>query len=235
MFDALIPYLTEHFSVLAPDNPGFGNSDGLRDISIASLSQCIAQVLADQGITRVNVFGHHTGAAIGAYLGAHYGDLCEAIAMCGPPALTYQQRKMLPAMAPVEMPEANGDHLNRMWTKLRSKETNAPAALSTRELGLAFSATATAATYQAVADYDFMADLSLIKCPLLLFAGDRDSLAGYLPCAAAAAPSAKIVTIDNAGGYICDLRPDLVAHLLSGFFLGDPAAALGIGEGAKRA
>jgi haloalkane dehalogenase len=220
MFDALIPFLRNHFSIIAPDNPGFGNSDPLAAPSVSAFAECILEVLARHQIEKTFVFGHHTGAALAAYLGAHNPSLCAGIAMCGPPALSPEQRKMLPAMAPVEAPEASGEHFARMWAKLRSKETNAPPELSTRELGLAFSAVSTRQAYQAVADYNFMADLARIACPLFLFAGERDSLVEYLPYAAAGAPDAKLLRIESAGGYICDMRPDLVSQLLVDYFLG---------------
>jgi pimeloyl-ACP methyl ester carboxylesterase len=220
MFEALMPHLSTHFRVIAPDNPGFGNSDPLVSPSVARFADCVVDVLRHHGIDNAFLFGHHTGAALAAYLGAHRPELCIGIAMCGPPALSAEQRKMLPAMAPIETPVATGDHLLAMWAKLRAKETTAPPALSTRELGLAFSATSTQETYQAVADYDFMEDLARITCPTLLFAGERDSLAGYLSAAAFAAPDAKIVHIADAGGYICDIRPEQVASLLIDFFLG---------------
>lgn len=220
MFEALIPFLSDDFSIIAPDNPGFGNSDALTTSSVAAFGDCILDVLAALRIERAFVFGHHTGAAIAAYMGVQRPDLCAAIAMCGPPALTSEQRLMLPAMAPVEGLDANGEHLARMWAKLRTKETNAPPALSTREVGLAFSAVSTLAAYQAVADYDFIGTLAHIDCPLFLFAGERDSLADYLPAAAMAAPKARIMAVAQAGGYMCDLLPKFVATLLADFFLG---------------
>jgi hypothetical protein len=41
----------------------------------------------------------------------------------------------------------------------------------------------------------------------------------YLPAAAQAVPHVTVMRIDDAGGYICDLRPQLVADLLVDFFL----------------
>jgi pimeloyl-ACP methyl ester carboxylesterase len=220
MFDAIMPELMRHFSVIAPDNPGFGQSDPLEVLSVSTLADCVAQVLATHGITRAFVFGHHTGAAIAAHLSVTLPDLCLGVALCGPPALSPIERTKLAAMAPVETPEPSGAHLMAMWAKLRSKETNAPPTLSTRELGLAFSAVSTKQAYEAVAAYDFMAALGQISCPLLMFAGERDSLVDYLPAAQIAAPHAKVMRIEDSGGYICDLRPAFVAELLSNFFLG---------------
>jgi haloalkane dehalogenase len=87
MFEALIPFLSPHFSVLAPDNPGFGNSDPLETVSVAALGRCVRDVMKALEISEAFVFGHHTGAAIAAFLGAYAPDLCRGIAMCGPPAL----------------------------------------------------------------------------------------------------------------------------------------------------
>jgi haloalkane dehalogenase len=219
MFEALIPFLSPYFSVLAPDNPGFGHSDPLETVSVAALGRCVSDVMKALDISQAYIFGHHTGAAIAAYLGADAPGLCLGIAMCGPPALDQDQRAMLPAMAPIVDIEASGAHLMAMWAKLRVKETAAPPALSTRELTLAFAAQSTKQAYQAVADFDFLAALPRIKCPILLFAGQRDSLVDYLPAAQRAVPHASVMRIDDAGGYICDLRPQFVADLLVDFFL----------------
>jgi pimeloyl-ACP methyl ester carboxylesterase len=219
MFEALIPFLTPYFSVIAPDNPGFGQSDPLDELTVSAMGACVVSVLKAHHIERAYVFGHHTGAAIAASLGVEHGDLCAGIAMCGPPALTEDQRLMLPAMAPVAAPEPSGAHMGALWAKLRAKETNAPPELSTREVALALSAGSTKQAYQCVADYDFLAALPQITCPLMLFAGERDSLIDYLPAAQTAAPSATVIKIEDAGGYICDMRPALVARLLAEFFL----------------
>jgi haloalkane dehalogenase len=218
MFEALIPFLTPYFSVIAPDNPGFGQSDPLEVLTVSAMGDCIITVLKAHNIAEAFVFGHHTGAAIAASLGVEHPETCIGIAMCGPPALTAQQRQMLPSMAPVAEPEASGAHMGTLWAKLRAKETTAPPALSTREVALALSARSTKQAYQSVADYDFLAALPQIKCPLMLFAGERDSLIDYLPAAQSAAPTAKVVKIEDAGGYICDMRPALVARLLVDLF-----------------
>lgn len=220
MFDALMPYLTTHFSVIAPDNPGFGQSDPLDKVSVEALGACVLGVLESLEIGRAFVFGHHTGAAIAAHIGVSAPDLAAGIAMCGPPALNADQRKMLPNIAPVAQADSSGTHLSSLWAKLRSKEVNAPPSLSTREVALALQSLSTKQAYQAVADFDFLAALPKIKCPILLFAGERDSLVDYLPAAQDALPSARVLRIDDAGGYICDLRPQLVATLLRDFFLG---------------
>lgn len=219
MFEALIGALSTDFQVIAPDMPGFGNSDPLDGpVSVTTLATVTAVVLDHFDVSRALVFGHHTGAALAAELAATRPDICAALALCGPPLLSEAQRAALPAMAPVEEPTPDGGHLARMWAKLRAKETTAPPALSTRELTLAFQARATRNTYAAVAAHDFAGALSKITCPILMFAGERDSLVDCLAAAAEAAPHASVVRLDDAGGYVCDLKPDLVAGLLKGLW-----------------
>ncbi len=220
MFDALIPHLAENFSVIAPDNPGFGQSDAMSGTSMDDFTGAIAGVLRAFSIERCFVFGHHTGAAIGASLASAWPDLVAAVAFGGPPVLSAAARAGLPNLAPVEVMHPDGSHLWAMWARLRSKEINAPPEISTRELGLAFGASQhTKAAYQAVADQDFTAILKALSQPVLMFAGERDSLASALPDAAAARPNDPCVTLIDAGGYVCELKPELVAKMLTDFFL----------------
>jgi haloalkane dehalogenase len=221
MYDALIPHLAADFNVIAPDNPGFGNSDAMTEATMDDFARAIAGVLADFGVQTCHVFGHHTGAAIGVSLATLFPELVTKIALCGPPVLTNQARLSLPNMAPIEEMRGDGSHLMAMWARLRAKEVNAPPAISTRELGLAFSASAhTKSAYQAVASQDFTAQLEALSQPVLMFAGERDSLFSALPAAAAARPNDLCITLEDAGGYVCELKPDVVAGLLTPFFLG---------------
>ena len=219
MYEALMQTLAGRFAVLAPDNPGFGGSDPWPGpLSVDLLADEVIAALDGHGIARTAVFGHHTGAAVAANLAVRYPQRISAVILSGPPALTPDQRAALPALAPVAEPVADGSHFAALWAKLRSKETEAPPALSTREVSLAMAARgSTRSAYQAVADEDFLARLAAITQPLLMFAGDRDSLAYALPLAGATAPSASCFELTDAGGYICEMRPELVADLITGF------------------
>lgn len=218
MFEPLMHALAGRFSLLAPDNPGFGQSDPLPHTSVPALAEAVGAVMDARGIARAGLFGHHTGAAIAGELAARRPDLCAGLAMCGPPILDAAMRAKLPGMAPVEPLRADGGHLTRMWARLRAKETAAPVAISQRELGLAFAAAAvTADAYRAVADHDLAACLTALSCPKLVFAGVRDSLVDHLPRAGAIAGVAPIV-MEDAGGYACEMATDRVAALLDDFF-----------------
>lgn len=219
MYEPLMEVLAGRRAMLAPDNPGFGGSDPWPGpLSVDLLADEVVGALDAHGIARTAVFGHHTGAAVAANLAVRHPQRISAVVLSGPPALTRDQRAALPALAPVAEPAADGSHFATLWSKLRSRETEAPPALSTREVGLAMAARAsTHGAYQAVADEDFLARLAAITQPLLMFAGERDSLAYALPLARATAPGARCLDLEDAGGYVCEMRPGLVADLIDQF------------------
>jgi haloalkane dehalogenase len=219
MFEALMARLAPRYCVIAPDNPGFGQSDPWPQLSMEAFGDVVAAVMDAFGIESAFVFGHHTGASVGVNLALLHPSKVLGLALCGPPVLSQERRIALPNMAPIEGPDDDGSHFARMWARLRAKETTAPAALSTREVGLAFSAAAhTLAAYQSVANQDFSTMIGQVSQPLFIFAGERDSLISAMPDAIAAAPKAKHAIIPDAGGYICEMQPDLVAGLLTDFF-----------------
>lgn len=219
MYEPLMQALAGRFAMLAPDNPGFGGSDPWPGpLSVDLLADEVIAALDAHGVAHTAVFGHHTGAAVAANLAVRHPQRISAVVLSGPPALTPEQRAALPGLAPVAEPVADGSHFATLWAKLRSKETEAPPDLSTREIGLAMAARAsTRSAYQAVADEDFLTRLAAITQPLLMFAGDRDSLAYALPLARTAAPQAQCLELADAGGYVCEMRPDLVAGLITSF------------------
>lgn len=219
MYEPLMQALAGRHAMLAPDNPGFGGSDPWPGaLSVDLLADEVIAALDAHGIGRTAVFGHHTGAAVAANLAVRHPQRVSAVILSGPPALPPEQRAALPALAPVAEPVADGSHFAALWSKLRSKETEAPPALSTREVALAMAARAsTRSAYQAVADEDFLARLAAITQPVLMFTGDRDSLAYALPLAQAVAPTAQSLELADAGGYVCEMRPQLVAGLITRF------------------
>ena len=66
MYESLMARLARDFYLVAPDTPGFGNSDplpGTADtIDIADYARVIEAFASALGMTPCAVFGHHTGA-----------------------------------------------------------------------------------------------------------------------------------------------------------------------------
>lgn len=80
----LIPLLAPHFRVIAPDYPGYGNSDPLPgEISVKGVTEAIVQFLDALKLPKARIFGLHTGNKIGTCLAADWPDRVEKFVLCG--------------------------------------------------------------------------------------------------------------------------------------------------------
>lgn len=221
MYERLMPLLAEHFLLLAVDTPGFGNSDALPgEVAIAAFAREIHGAVSAAFDSPAFVFGHHTGASIAIQLAYDFPKFVRALALSGPPLLTEVQKQQLPQAAEPVQPQESGAHWLAMWQRLRAKDRDADLALSQRETLLAFTCGESyLQSYRAVVAQDVPGQLAALECPTLLFAGDRDVLAGAVAPAAQLLRRARIGRLHvSAGTYVCDCHPAEVARLLIDFF-----------------
>ena len=224
MYEVLMRQLADHFHLLAPDTPGFGNSDPLPrqtgTLEISDYAAVIAAFIAAFDIAPCFVFGHHTGAAITVQLEHDFPGTARAVALSGPTLLTEEQRKALPRRATPLPPVEDGSHLQAMWQRIREKDNGAPQELTQREVISAIAAgPAYLASYEAVCRQDFAAQLDSVRCPVLVFAGDEDPL--YAAVDPTVARLAQGERADLPGGertYVCERQVEEVARLLLDFF-----------------
>lgn len=221
MYEALMGELSGQFFVLAPDTPGFGNSDSLPGaITVAALADVMVALLSELAIESCGVFGHHTGAAIAVQLAHSHPDRVNALVLSGPTLLTDEQKRTLPeSVSPFPMDD-EGSHLVGMWQRLRRKGSDVDLALSHRELLSAFACgDAYQASYRAVCAQDYAGQLETIACPALVFAGDSDPLWGAVAPTAAKLRQAEVLDLPpGAGTYICEQQAELLAIELARFF-----------------
>lgn len=221
MYDELMRHLSGQFFLLAPDTPGFGNSDPLPEaITVSAWANAISVMLDQLDIEQCAVFGHHTGAAIAVELAHRQPHRVSALALSGPTLLTEEQQRVLPESASPFPPDADGSHLLGMWQRLRGKDSAADLALSQRELLSAFACgDAYQGSYRAVCAQDFAGQLETITCPALVFAGESDPLRGAVAPTAEKLQCAEILDLPaGAGTYICEQQAGFLAGKLSDFF-----------------
>ena len=220
MFESLMRALGDDYWLLAPDTPGFGQSDPLQEpASIAAYARAIQQFLDALNIKTVLLFGHHTGASVAVQLAHDNPDLAQAMALSGPTLLSDQLKAILPEKAKPFPLSEDGSHLLGMWQRMRDKEPDAPLALSLREtlLGLAVGE-AYPEAYQAVIEQPFGEQLQAIVCPVMVFAGTGDPLYGQLDAAFQLLRRGEKQAIEGARTYACDLYADDIAARLQAFF-----------------
>lgn len=81
-WDALVPTLAEHFTVIVPDLLGHGASDAPRaDYTISAYANGMRDLLGYLGIERATVIGHSLGGGIAMQFAYQYPQLCERLVL----------------------------------------------------------------------------------------------------------------------------------------------------------
>src|SRR5262249_44834636 len=82
-FSGIIPALAKRFRVIAPDLPGFGESEHPRDFPYdrEGFSETVCNLLAGLEIPRAFVTGHSLGGAIALVLSADHPERVERLAV----------------------------------------------------------------------------------------------------------------------------------------------------------
>jgi pimeloyl-ACP methyl ester carboxylesterase len=99
-FDDIIDPLAQRFHVIAPDMPGFGESEkpspARYAYGIESAAEAVADLIAAFGVGRAHVIGHSMGAAIALTLAAGHPELVQRLvledALCYPVPLKLKAR-----------------------------------------------------------------------------------------------------------------------------------------------
>ena len=116
-----IEWLGEHFTVIAPDTPGYGNSTPLpaAQPGIADFAAALATTLDALGIERCALYGFHTGAKIALQFAAAHPDrvaltILDGLALA---AQAPSQEFLHQYLVPFE-PAADGSHLVQLWSQV---------------------------------------------------------------------------------------------------------------------
>jgi len=80
----LMPLLEPHFRCIAPDLPGFGQSDLLAGkVTMEALGAAMAEFLGALGVGKAHVFGYHTGNKVAAAMAAGHPKSVDRVILCG--------------------------------------------------------------------------------------------------------------------------------------------------------
>jgi pimeloyl-ACP methyl ester carboxylesterase len=123
----LVPVIEQwqqHFTVIAPDTPGYGCSDplGVADALMEDFAASVLEFMDAVGVTRAGVYGFHTGASIAVALCRLAPQRITACAANGLATLTEEERAdYLAHYLPPLTIEADGSHLTWLWTRMRDQ------------------------------------------------------------------------------------------------------------------
>jgi pimeloyl-ACP methyl ester carboxylesterase len=121
-YDALIAAWSEAFTVIAPDTPGFGQSDplpGLERPEVGDYADALVALLDALGLERVGGYGFHSGAIILITAARRYPDRFAAVAANGYAVWTPEEREIFgERYTPAFRPQAYGEHLTWAWNRI---------------------------------------------------------------------------------------------------------------------
>ncbi len=116
--------LKKNFTCIAPDTPGNGNSDPLKEKTptMIDYGRNIKIFLDELGIEKVCVYGFHTGASVGGSFASQFPERVNVAVLNGFVALNDEERNdiMSNYLTPLEYNWAGG-HLLWSWSRLREQ------------------------------------------------------------------------------------------------------------------
>jgi len=111
-------------TAIAPDTPGAGASDPLplTDPSSADFARALHRLTETLGLTRVGLYGFHTGAATAATFAALFPETTAALVCDGLPAWTETERaRFLSDYLPPFEPRLDGSHMAWLWARMEAQ------------------------------------------------------------------------------------------------------------------
>ena len=115
---------SRHFTVIAPDTPGYGLSDplSLAQPDMDDYADALAELLEVLQIDACGIYGTHTGAMIAAEFARRYPARVSTAVLDGYVVLTEAERHELLANYFVDVaPRRDGGHLAWYWSRIRDQ------------------------------------------------------------------------------------------------------------------
>jgi pimeloyl-ACP methyl ester carboxylesterase len=119
-YEPLMLQWAEHFTCIAPDTPGFGQSDPLPgDSEIADFANALIELLDALGLESVGAYGFHSGGIILVTALRRHPQRFTALAVGGYAIWTEEERRIFGELyLPPFQPSAYGEHLAWLWNRI---------------------------------------------------------------------------------------------------------------------
>lgn len=119
-YEPLMVKWAEHFTCIAPDTPGFGQSDPLPGSpEIEDFSNALVELLDALGINRTAAYGFHSGGIILIGAARRHPTRFTALATGGYAIWTPQEMEIFDKdYLPPFQPSAYGEHLTWLWNRI---------------------------------------------------------------------------------------------------------------------
>jgi len=120
----LLDTWSEHFTVIAPDNPGNGMSDPLTtpNPTMIDYAAALIEFMDSLDIKNTLLYGYHTGASIAAAAAAKHPERIS-LAVANGVSLLHgaQQKDFIKNYMPPFNADESGEHLTWLWHRVKSQ------------------------------------------------------------------------------------------------------------------
>lgn len=202
MWLEMIARYAPHFTVIAPDTPGFGYSDPLPadgPCDMAAFGHATWELVQALGLERVAVFGMHTGGLVATWLAWAHPETVSALVVDGYAAFTPEESALYgAAYLPPFVPQWDGSHLRWLWSRIREQKYFFPWYDGRAAAAMAIAPATVQATHEAVMDVLDVGDhyrtgyaaafahndhhwVSELKVPSLIVFRHGDPLLAHMP------------------------------------------------------
>lgn len=229
----LMPYLAAGRFVIAPDMLGNGDSapPSRPETDIGYYVDATLRLMDKVGIDKVDWYGTHTGAQIGAQMAVQHPDRVVRLVLDGVPLMPLALRQeMLQLYAPKIAPDAFGGHLLWTWNFVRNQSqyfphyaqdpahrlangVGAPAQIHRSVVEVLKALDTYHQAYRAAFSHDLESWLRRITQPTLLVSSQRDPLNVYLEDARAMVKGSRSIMMPAVA--TTKERADLVSNFFS--------------------
>jgi pimeloyl-ACP methyl ester carboxylesterase len=119
-YESLMLEWSGDFTLIAPDTPGFGQSDPLPGApDIEAFANAVVSFLDAVGLGKVGAYGFHSGGIILATALKRHPDRFTALAIGGYAVWTEEERALFDSLyLPPFQPQAYGEHLAWLWGRI---------------------------------------------------------------------------------------------------------------------
>jgi pimeloyl-ACP methyl ester carboxylesterase len=218
IYDALLPAMGRDRVVVAPDTPGFGESEApATPPAIEDYATAMAGLVDALGLRQVDVMGYHTGAITAVVTALARPDLVRRIVMVSCPVFTDEELAGFRADHRAREPREDGSHLVEAWTFLqRFYGPGVPRSVLARNFTAGLRGGPFAHWgHRAAFAHDLRPDLPKLTQPVLVLNPD-DDLAVQTPRGLPLLRNARQIDLPGGHGFL-DTMTDAVAVMLREF------------------
>ena len=230
-FNDVIPILSRHYWVIAPDMLGHGNSDDPpREYEVEDFTRSAIQFMEAIGIEEAILAGNHTGSALALSIAVNYPERVKKLVLSGETLTSPEEIhaflemiKAKPMSRDLPMTE-DGSFLVEAWERYKGLAPGSEPAVRFKAfiIGLAARVRPYDVHFAVFRWMEMENRLPQVKCPVLIFSGDKDLFFSRerMESAKNSIPNCEIAIIEGAGAMVCFQKPREWAQAVLAFLQG---------------